>query len=110
MGKHDEPKENEPTMNPFIIDSQSPYFLRPSDLLGAIIITVRLNGINYNMWEQAVRTTLKAINKLAFIDGELSRPENKDGKQIAGVNTWDMVNSTITSWIVNMIDLKQMLE
>jgi len=62
------------------------------------------------MWEQAVRTTLKAINKLAFIDGELSRPENKDGKQIAGVNTWDMVNSIITSWIMNMIDLKQMLE
>ena len=46
MGKHDEPKDNETTMNPFIIDSQSPYFLRPSDLLGAIIITVRLNGIN----------------------------------------------------------------
>jgi len=58
MRKDDEPKDNELNMKPFIIDSQSQYFLHPSSSPGAIITTVRFNGKNYDLWEQAVRTAL----------------------------------------------------
>ena len=35
---------------------------------------------NYNLWERAVRTILKAKNKLGFIDGTLKKSILKDGK------------------------------
>ena len=70
MGKNDEPKDDEPNIKPFVIDSQSPYFLHPSDSPGAIITTIKFNEKNYDFWEQAIQTALKAKNKLAFIEGK----------------------------------------
>ena len=72
MGK-DETKPKE-----FLIDSQSPYFLHPSYSPRAIITTIKFNGKNYDLWEQVVRTALRAKNKLAFIDGTLTKPTLKD--------------------------------
>ena len=71
--KHDEPKEVQP--RDFIIDAQSPYFLHPSDLLGAIIVTVRFNGKKLRPMKQVIRKSLKAKNKLGFIDGTISKPK-----------------------------------
>jgi len=65
MGKDNEPKDNEPKPSPFIIDRQSLYLLHPSDMPGVTITTARFNGKSYELWEQAVQTTLKAKNKLA---------------------------------------------
>ena len=104
MGKDDEPKETKP--KEFIIDSQSPYFLHLSDSLGAIITMIKFNGKNYDLWEQVVRTALRPKNKLAFIDGKLTKPILKDGTNSAEPNAREMVNSMITSWIMNIIDLK----
>ena len=53
------------------------------------------------MWEQAIQTALLAKNKLGFIDGSITEPMNKttvEGK------AWIMINSMITSWLMNMID------
>jgi len=33
------------------IDTQSPYFLHPSDAPGAIIIAIRFDSKNYELWE-----------------------------------------------------------
>ena len=75
MGKDDETKDNGPKQREFFIDTQPPYFLHPSDSLGPIIATVKFNGKDYDLWEQAVRIVLKAKNKLSFIDGKLTKLE-----------------------------------
>jgi len=106
MGKAGEIEPNEPKPKEFIIDSQSPYFLHPSNSLGATITTIRFNKKNYGLWEQVVRTALKAKNKLAFIDGKLTKPVVKDGVYSTEAVAWEMVNSMITSWITNVIDPK----
>jgi len=38
----------------FVIDSQSPYYLHPSDAPGAIIIVVKFDDKNYELWEKAM--------------------------------------------------------
>ena len=88
MGNNDDPKEPESKPQPFIIDNQSPYFLHPLDSPGAIITTIKFNGRNYDLWEQAIRIALKVKNKLAFIEGTIPKPENKNGDQSMEANAW----------------------
>ena len=64
-------------MSKFIIDPQSPYYLHPSEGPGILITAVCFDGKNYDLWERAVRTTLRAKNKLGFINGTLTKPEDK---------------------------------
>jgi len=61
----------------FIIKPQSPYYLHPSEGPGTLITAVVFNGKNYDLWEKAVRTALRAKNKLGFIKGTLVRPAAK---------------------------------
>ena len=90
----------------FTIDTQSSYFLRPSDSPGAIIISIKFDGKNYELWESAVRMSLRSKNKLGFIDGTISRPVKEEGKSLAEISAWEMVNSMIQSWIMNVIEPK----
>ena len=91
----------------FIITPHSPYYLSPSDSPGALITAIRFDGKNYDLWEQAVKTALRAKNKLGFIDGTITKPEVTGGDEsLVMANTWEMVNSMITSWIMNVIDPK----
>ena len=89
-----------------IIDSQSPYYLYPSDSPGAIITSIKFDGKNYELWERAVRTSLRSKNKLRFIDGTISRLVKEDGKGLPEINAWEMVNSMIQSWLMNVIEPK----
>ena len=86
------------------IEPHSPYFLHPSEDPGMLITAVVFDGKNYDLWEKAVHTALKAKNKLGFIDGTLTRPEYKGGEEFTEYQAWDMVNSMICSWIVNVIE------
>jgi len=38
---------------------------------------------NYDLWERAVRTPLKAKKKLGFIDGISPRPKQKEGEEFS---------------------------
>ena len=53
------------------------------------------NGTNYYLWERAVKITLKAKNKLGFIDGTLKKPEPKMDEDTIELQTWEMINSMI---------------
>ena len=70
----------------FIIDTQSPYFLHPFDSPGAIITSIKFDGKNYELWEIAVRTSLRSKNKLGFIDGTISKSVKEEGKSVAEIN------------------------
>ena len=69
-------------------------------------MAIRFDGKNYDPWEQAVRTALKAKNKLGFIDRKITKPTVGEGEETAEANAWDMVNSMIMSWIINVINPK----
>ena len=58
---------------------------------------------NYDLWDKELRTALKAKNKLGFIDGRITKPTVSEGEESTTANAWDMVNSMITSWIMNVI-------
>jgi len=89
-----------------VIDNHSPYYLHPSEVPGVAITIIVFNGKNYDLWQQVVRTALKAKNKLGFIEGTLKRLELKDRNDPTEYNAWEMVNSMICSWIINVIDPK----
>ena len=69
-----------------------------------MITAVMFDGKNYDLWEQAVRKTLKAKNKLVFIDQTLQKPKSKEGGELSELQTWETVNFTICSWTFNMIE------
>ena len=69
-------------------------------------MAVIFNGKNYDLWERAVRTALKAKNKLCFIDGTLTRPTPKGDEGFSETDAWDMTNSMLCPWLLNVIDPK----
>ena len=52
---------------------------------------VTFNGKNYDLWEKAITTALKAKNKLGFIDVSISKPMVK-GEDMSELQAWEMVN------------------
>jgi len=71
-----------------------------------MITAVIFDGKNYGLWDRAVRTALKAINKLGFVDGTLTRPEANEGEEFLERDAWDMTNSMLCSWLLNVIESK----
>ena len=64
------------------------------------------NGKNYELWQKVVRTALKFKNKLGFIEGTLTKPTPQKEGDLSELNAWEMVNSMICSWIINVIEPK----
>ena len=62
-----------------MIGKQSPYYLPPSDAREVIIAALKFDGKNYELWEKVFLTALMAKNKVAFIDGTISKSEMKKG-------------------------------
>ena len=90
----------------FVINNQSPYYLHPSDVPGAIITVIKFDGKNYELWEKVVSMALTAKNKKAFINGTITKPDMNKRASLAEINAWVILNSMITSWILNVIDPK----
>jgi len=90
----------------FTLDPHSPYYLHPSDYPGAIITTLNFDGKNFELWEKAVLTALTGKNKVAFINGTITKPDTATGARPVEVNAWVIVNSMVTSWILNVIGPK----
>ena len=90
----------------FIIEPHSPYFLHPSELPNTFITVVVFDRNNYDLWERAVRTALRAKNKLGFINGSLTRPTAKENEVFSELDAWEMANSMLCPWLLNVIDPK----
>ena len=92
MGKDDETKNKVDT---FVVTPQSPYYLSSSYSPGALITAIKFDGKKIRSWG------------VGFIDGTITKPEMTEGDEnLAIANAWEMVNSMITSWIMNVIDPK----
>ena len=79
---------------------QSPYYLSSSDIPGNIICSVSLDGENYANWSRVVVNALKSKNKLSFIDGSLTKPDNS----FSAVHAWEKGNAMVVAWLYNIIN------
>ncbi|KAK2999228.1 hypothetical protein RJ639_023969 [Escallonia herrerae] len=88
------------TSKPKYLDPTSEYYLSSQANSGNSLTKDTLKGDNYVVWEQSAILTLKSHNKLAFIDGRITKPDPESEDFLA----WDIVNSTLCSWICNSLD------
>ncbi|KAK2992542.1 hypothetical protein RJ640_004316 [Escallonia rubra] len=88
------------TSKPKHLDPTSEYYLSSQANSGNSLTKDTLKGDNYVAWEQSAILTLKSHNELAFIDGRITKPDPKSEDFFA----WDIVNSTLCSWICNSLD------
>ena len=78
----------------------SVYTLHSNDNPGNIITQVQLKGENYDEWQRAVWTALRAKKKFGFVDGTVKQP-TEDSPEI---EDWWTVNSMLVSWVLNTIE------
>lgn len=81
-------------------DPASVYYLHPSEGSGLILVSQPLSGENYNSWSRAFLIALTIKNKLGFIDGTISLPENPTPIL---QNAWVRNNNLVFSWIYNSL-------
>lgn len=79
--------------------NQSPLFMHNSDHPGLQLISLRLDGSNYDDWSAAMKIALDAKNKIGFIDGSLTRPDTLDPT----FRLWSRCDSMVKSWLLNSV-------
>ncbi|XP_057751396.1 uncharacterized protein LOC130969610 [Arachis stenosperma] len=77
------------------LDLHSPYYLHPCENPIISIVNVTLTASNYHSWSRNMRVALKYKNKLQFIDGTLTKPEETDSNFLA----WEKCNTYAVAWL-----------
>ena len=67
-----------------------PCYLHPSEGSNILVTAVIFNGRNYDLWEEAWTTALKAKNKLRPMDDSLAKLVVKED-DTSEVQAWEMV-------------------
>jgi hypothetical protein len=80
-------------------DTDSIFYVHPSDGPNSVTVTPLLDGTNYLSWSRSMKRALGAKNKSRFIDGSLRVPEIADLNRIP----WERCNHLIHSWIINSV-------
>ncbi|KAL3636435.1 hypothetical protein CASFOL_020982 [Castilleja foliolosa] len=81
-------------------DPSSAYFLHPSEGPDLVLVSQPLTGDNYATWSRAFLVAITIKNKVGFIDGTVSIPD--DSSPILK-NAWIRNNNLVFSWIYNSI-------
>lgn len=87
-------KEKEKTRDP-ALTLTSPYYLHPAENPGAILVTPLMNGNNYDTWSKKMKRALLTKNKIKFINGKITAPDENDSLYEA----WERCNGTVVAWI-----------
>ena len=80
-------------------DTDSPYYVHPSEGPNSILVTPLLDGSNYLAWHRSMKRVLGVKNKLAFLDGSIPIPPTDDLNRSA----WERCNYMVHSWILNFV-------
>jgi hypothetical protein len=59
-------------------NTDSFYYVHPSEGPNSVVVTPLLNGSNYLAWSRSMIRALGAKNKLVFVNGQLPIPEFAD--------------------------------
>lgn len=79
--------------------TQSPLYMNNSDNPGLQLISIQLDGSNYDAWSAAMKIALDAKNKIRFIDGTPTRPKESH----FSFRIWSRCNSMVKSWLLNSV-------
>lgn len=88
------PSFTDPSQNP-----SSPFHIHPSESPISVIVTPALNGNNYQSWFKSIRMALITKNKMGFLNGSISIPENTSPL----FPHWERCNNLLTSWLLNSV-------
>ena len=59
-------------------DTNSPYYVHPSESPSSVLVTLPLDGSKYLAWHSSMKRALGAKNKLSFIDASIPIPPIDD--------------------------------
>lgn len=83
-----------------VLDYNHPLFLSASDGPGSLLVGIQLVGMeNYMLWSRAMRVALLGRNKLAFVDGSIT----KETYGPTMVHLWDRCNAIVVSWLIGNV-------
>ncbi|XP_074352355.1 uncharacterized protein LOC141691521 [Apium graveolens] len=82
------------------INYNDPYFLSSNDNSNAQLGQIIFSGNNYVNWSRSVQFALGAKNKIGFIDGSLSRPDDDS----VDLQKWILNDYMVTGWLLYSID------
>ena len=74
-------------------DTESAYFVHPSEVPNSVIVSSKFNGSNDLAWSRSMQRALGAKNKLPFINGSLPMPDLDDPNR----NAWERCNYLVHS-------------
>ena len=77
-------------------DTESHFYVHPSEGPHSVIISPKFNGSNYLAWSRSIQRALGAKNKLPFINGSLPVPDDDDLNKTA----WERCNHLVQSWLI----------
>jgi len=72
-------------------------YLQSSDFPGMQLVSVKLNGSNFQKWSRAVKIALKTKTKIGFIDGSCTKPALTSPLH----NQWIRCDNMVVSWLLN---------
>ncbi|XP_019173563.1 PREDICTED: uncharacterized protein LOC109169142 [Ipomoea nil] len=84
------------------LDSQSqsnPYFMHASENPALELVSTPLEGPNYHPWARAVTMALSCKNKLAFVDGTITKPSRDDRRY----PYWERCNNMVVTWLIRSL-------
>jgi hypothetical protein len=84
---------------PIVPDTDSIFYIHPSDGPNSVVVTPKLTGSNFLAWNRSMQRALGAKNKLRFVDGSLEIPLLDDLNR----SQWERCNHLIISWILNSV-------
>ncbi|XP_035837299.1 uncharacterized protein LOC118485142 [Helianthus annuus] len=79
------------------IDTNSPYYLHPSDYPKQLQVNENLTDSNYKDWIQEMTNFLFAKNKIEFVDGTLPKPDKTDDKYMPWMCCDAMIKGRLTT-------------
>uniref|UniRef100_A0A2N9HYD2 Integrase catalytic domain-containing protein n=1 Tax=Fagus sylvatica TaxID=28930 RepID=A0A2N9HYD2_FAGSY len=81
-------------------ESTNQFFLHHGDSPGTILVSQPLSGDNYHTWSRSMIMALTAKNKVGFINGTISAP---DDQSLPSFNLWTRCNTMVISWLLNSV-------
>nr|GMD29358.1 uncharacterized protein LOC109148506 [Ipomoea batatas] len=78
----------------------NPYFLHVNENPALELVTFPLDGSNYHPWARAMTMALSCKNKIAFVNGPITKPSSDDLEKFLA---WERCNNMVMSWIVRTL-------
>lgn len=85
------------TNNSSGMDPSNPYFVHHSNHPGHMLVSTKLNGVNYPSWSKSMIHALIAKNKIGFVNGSIEPPSETE--QPIEYAIWNQCNNMILSWL-----------